>query len=288
MSNDPWEDLRNRLLSDPDLREGFAKRVGELRGEEIDLEDPPGWFEDALSNFANWLIERFKDLINAYQKYVVPAFEGLSRDVIDHVLEYIDPEEKPTRETALVAASRFLSYSAAASFQAILMSFASQVIPFVNLSALNRLVDWLYWGLGMGFMGWQIIAPATRQAILNPLEEYYNLKFRSRRIPRSVVLRLYRQGIITKEQAVEQLAIDGWKEEIIEELIEAEEQRRKEPIALERPAPWARAGRAYALGKITREAFVRILQTHRFDEQAINIIVSTFDRDREEEIAVSP
>jgi len=283
-----FEQLRQLLLNDPEIRKAIVKKLAEDKKCSIDPEDPPGWLEDALANFVDWVIERAKEVWEPLSEVLGSSFTEVGRYYLDGVMSHLDPGTMPTQESAMESASRFLSFSFGIAVSTVLLSVLGQLIPGVSTHALSRLVDWWYWGLGLGFMGWQIIAPVTRTQILNPLEDAYNVKYPTRRLTWSRVFALYRDGIITKEQAVRQLTLEGFTEEVRNELLAQAEAQRAERIKMDRPAPWGRAIRAYREGKITREELVKVLQLHRFDRDAIDIILKTADREKEREILFSP
>jgi len=64
------------------------------------------------------------------------------------------------------------------------------------LDKLVAAVAGAYWQLGLGFMGWQTVAPAIRSGILSPLDRAFTATYRYRNATAANVARLWVHGLI--------------------------------------------------------------------------------------------
>jgi len=288
MGQPDWESIKRRILEDPVIRRELMAALARQRGEEVDLKDPPGWIEDALTNFVKILIEMMKDLATGIFDAAETTFYPLAETVIRDLFELLETPEKPSYESAVARAARWLGMSAGVNATMVFISFLSQVLPGVSITALNRLVDWWYWGLGMGFMGWQIIAPLTRATLLDPLDRYYRRRYRPRHMTAGLARAAYRDGVLTKDQLVDALQDEGIDDDDIEAIVALEDVRRARRIPHARVLPPATLGRLYRYDAISRDVFVQGLQAYGLSPGMIDAYVRAEDIRKEERMWSSP
>jgi len=147
-------------------------------------------------------VEALEDFLHAAKDAVVAAvtegFKTFWENIVKAFYDTIDPGYIPEGEEAIKHAASLLSISHGLSTGSILFALPFQFVPGVNLSALARIVDSMYWTLGLGFMGWTTIAPPIRRCILEPLSEYYHLKYLTRPPPLGALITAYRLGFIVQ------------------------------------------------------------------------------------------
>jgi len=70
----------------------------------------------------------------------------------------------------------------------------------------------MYWSLGLGFLGWQTLAPLLSAGLQPNLERYYNKLYRPTRFTPSQVRDLFALGKITGDQMRDFMREQGWRD----------------------------------------------------------------------------
>jgi hypothetical protein len=78
----------------------------------------------------------------------------------------------------------------------------------------------MYWSLGLGFLGWQTLAPLLSAGLQPNLERYYNKLYRPKRFSASEIRDLFALGKISAEQLDEALREEGWQDRDIRTWLE--------------------------------------------------------------------
>jgi len=105
-------DIVKRLLEDPSTRREIMRAIAEARGVEVNLDDPPGWLEDALENVYKIIIELVKELGETIIKASTEAFKPLAEGIITEMFKVLEAPAPVTFDEAVDRASRWLSISA--------------------------------------------------------------------------------------------------------------------------------------------------------------------------------
>ena len=74
----------------------------------------------------------------------------------------------------------------------------------------------LYWGLGLGFLGWQTLAPLLSTGIQPGLERRFNREFMPTRFTPAQIADLYGLGMRSQSELTEALKDLGWRDEDIQ------------------------------------------------------------------------
>lgn len=78
----------------------------------------------------------------------------------------------------------------------------------------------LYWGLGLGFLGWQTLAPLLSTGLQPNLQRYYNRLYHPERFNPSQAMDLYALGKLSKGDFYNVLLDQGWRAEDVSLWIE--------------------------------------------------------------------
>jgi len=70
----------------------------------------------------------------------------------------------------------------------------------------------LYWGLGLGFLGWQTLAPLLSAGLQPNLTRYYNKLYRPSRFTPGQARDIFALGIWSADQMANYLREDGWRD----------------------------------------------------------------------------
>jgi hypothetical protein len=78
----------------------------------------------------------------------------------------------------------------------------------------------MYWSLGLGFLGWQTLAPLLSAGLQPNLTRYYNKLYRPKRFSASEIRDLFALGKITAGQLNEAMREEGWQDRDIQTWLE--------------------------------------------------------------------
>jgi len=84
----------------------------------------------------------------------------------------------------------------------------------------GKIVEGIYWNLGLGFLGWQTLAPLLEAGLQPGLERYYKEKFRPMRFSASELRDLFALGKIGDTEIQNAAAELGWRDQDIKQWIE--------------------------------------------------------------------
>lgn len=99
---------------------------------------------------------------------------------------------------------------------------ADMVVEMASLGqfkGVGKMIESMYWSLGLGFLGWQTLAPLLNSGLQPGLERHYNKLYRPTRFSASELRDLYALGEINKEDLAEGARIVGWREQDISQWI---------------------------------------------------------------------
>lgn len=92
---------------------------------------------------------------------------------------------------------------------------SSTVIEAVSAGAIKgagKVLDQMYWSLGLGFLGWQTLAPLLSSGLQPGLERYYKKLYRPNRFSASELRDLYALGEISPQQMQDEARFLGWRD----------------------------------------------------------------------------
>lgn len=99
---------------------------------------------------------------------------------------------------------------------------ASTVIEAASLGQIKgagKMLDQLYWSLGLGFLGWQTMAPLLSAGLQPPLTRHYNEAYRPLRFTAGDLRDLFALGEISKSEMKTEAGFLGWREKDIDSWI---------------------------------------------------------------------
>lgn len=88
-----------------------------------------------------------------------------------------------------------------------------------QIDGAGRLMESAYWSLGLGFLGWQTLAPLLESGLKPGLERYYLKKSRPRRFGATDLRDLYAAGKITRDDLKLEAQFLGWRDQDIDQWI---------------------------------------------------------------------
>jgi len=185
----------------------------------------------------------------------------------------VDPGERVPPEKAPEQAARYVALTQSILTTNTILTMALQLIPFMDMSVATKFIDNIYWGLGLGFLGWQVMAPPTRKAVLEPLDEYYNRRYRTRLLPPGTARMAYRHGTITKEELEDILARHGWDDKSFEAAVAMEDKRLLDRVRADRLVPRSVAEWLYYHDIIYLVELADIYRAHGYTDEAITLLL---------------
>lgn len=99
---------------------------------------------------------------------------------------------------------------------------ASTVIEAASAGAIKgagKMVDQMYWSLGLGFLGWQTLAPLLTSGLQPGLNRYYKRLYRPQRFAASDLRDLYALGQVDKNAVYEEGRNEGWRDQDLDQWI---------------------------------------------------------------------
>lgn len=69
----------------------------------------------------------------------------------------------------------------------------------------------MYWNMGLGFLGWQTLAPLLSTGLQPNLERHYNRKFSNKRFTLQDLIYLYNAGEVTASSVIKAGRDEGWR-----------------------------------------------------------------------------
>ncbi len=94
-----------------------------------------------------------------------------------------------------------------------------EMITGGQVEGAGRMIESMYWSLGLGFLGWQTLAPLLGSGLQPPLERHYQKLYRNQRFSASEMRDLYALGEISKQALTEGAATEGWRAQDIDQWI---------------------------------------------------------------------
>jgi hypothetical protein len=89
-----------------------------------------------------------------------------------------------------------------------------------QIEGAGRMLQSVYWSLGLGFLGWQTLAPLLSSGLQPGLERYYRKLYRPGRFSASDLRDLYALGKITRDELRQEAQFIGWRDQDIDQWIE--------------------------------------------------------------------
>jgi hypothetical protein len=136
--------------------------------------------------------------------------------VMDLFEEFANHEEKDPRDFA----RRFHGLMTAITTTGTLADFVAQATSLGQIKAIGTMVQSVYWNLGLGFLGWQTMAPILTAGLQPGLTRHYNKLYRPMRFSASELRDLYALGEITADELREGARSMGWRDADIEQWIQ--------------------------------------------------------------------
>lgn len=143
-----------------------------------------------------------------------------------------------------------------------LADMLSETLSIGQIDAIGRGMQSVYWSLGLGFLGWQTLAPLLSSGLQPGLERYYNRLYRPMRFSASDLRDLYALGEITQADIRREAANIGWREGDIDQWIK---------LAF-RTLGQGDIFKAYNTGLITQDEAVRRLRATGIDPDDIPLL----------------
>lgn len=89
-----------------------------------------------------------------------------------------------------------------------------------QVEGLGRMLQSVYWNLGLGFLGWQTLAPLLTAGLQPGLERYYQRLYRPQRFNAAQLQDLFAMGKISADDLVLGLKTLGWRDEDVTNLMQ--------------------------------------------------------------------
>lgn len=96
-----------------------------------------------------------------------------------------------------------------------LVGTAVETLSLGQVEGVNQMFTSIYWSLGLGFLGWQTLAPLLSAGLQPGLERYYQKKYRPARFGAPDLRDLFALGKISRAELEEEARLLGWREKDI-------------------------------------------------------------------------
>lgn len=116
-------------------------------------------------------------------------------------------------------ARRFHGFLATLSASGAIVEYLSEVTSGGIVKTIGNLETAMYWNFGLGFLGWQTMAPILSAGLQPGLTRYYNKLYRPMRFNASQMRDLYALGEVTQNQVAEELRSEGWRDQDINQWV---------------------------------------------------------------------
>jgi len=190
-----------------------------------------------------------------------------------------------TYEKALKAQAKYLSLAAGVQYSGLILGTLAEAGSLGIIRTPQKIIDSLYWLFGLGFLGWQLMAPAMRYSILEPLEEYYKRYYRPKQLTESEARDAFELGLRDEKWYVEYLRKQGYSEELIELKVQVARlkalERQGIRVLREKEVPRSEAEEAYLNNDITEEELAKIYANLGYKDSAIEIMLRNMKRKKE-------
>jgi hypothetical protein len=165
--------------------------------------DPQGFLQDMLHKFGS------SDATQGFAEFV----GTIITEPVVSLLEKYATEENPDPHAM---ARSFHGIASGLPWAAEMMDSILKAAAGEHAPSVGRHVMSLYWGLGLGFLGWQTLAPLLSSGLQPNLERYYNRLYRPTRFTPAQVTDLFALGDWSADKVRTYLQDQGWRDEDIE------------------------------------------------------------------------
>lgn len=146
-------------------------------------------------------------------EYMISLPGRLLFEALRTFLEYEPPA---TPEKARNAVGRFIEVVLTFTTLPMLMSKLPDMFePFKNWG-FDRILQNMYWSLGLGWLTWLIFGEPFRVIITEPIQEYYRAKYKTAPTPRSLLDEAFRKWVLPEMFYRQRLSEMGFKDHDIE------------------------------------------------------------------------
>lgn len=151
---------------------------------------------------------------------VVVEFEQILGSLItDSVLSSLEVGLEQAETNPLEAARSFHGAVSSISVVSGLFSTIVEAITAGQIENAGDMIQGMYWNLGLGFLGWQTLAPLLENGLQPPLQRHYNRQYHPQRFNASQMADLFALGEASADDVRETLRDLGWRDEDISQWI---------------------------------------------------------------------
>lgn len=216
-----WTDIRVWKCEQIDALEGRIRTpIGKIlfwfklqecvRKSVTEMEKYPTSTLGVIDKAAQKLAPEIKKIIE--DPHTQSIFETVGDSIYTSVMNSIEYDGTATWTKALFAAKKMYGVSFGLSAVPQVFAIAGEFVTGGLIDQVGRAFGQIYWTTGLGFMTWQAIAASLRAHILEPLEEYYNVKCRPKRMTAGDVIELWNKGALKMPDVRDRLAKEGYTE----------------------------------------------------------------------------
>ena len=184
-----------------------------------------------------------------------------ARAIYEAIIRWLEYEPPADPQKAREATARYITTILAFNtIPKLAAKIPDLVQPFKNWG-IDRIVQDIYWSLGLGWLSWIVFAEPFRAIIADPLQEYYREKYKTAPTPRSLIDEMFKRYKISEDEYRQWLSKLGYRDELIPMF-----------IATARNPPSDSAIK-YALqaGLITKEQAYKFIQDQGYTEEALEL-----------------
>ena len=154
-----------------------------------------------------------------------------------------------------------------------IMDTALETFTGGQVEGAGRMLESLYWNLGLGFLGWQTLAPLLSEGLQPGLNRYYRKLYRPARFTAADLRDLYALGEVTEGQLEDFAKEEGWRDQDIARW------KRLAYKKLSEGEVW----QLYKTGNLSKEDTTKRLRGYGYDPAEIPLLYKVKGQIEEEE-----
>lgn len=151
---------------------------------------------------------------------VAEIAQTLGAFVTDPVLGALEAGLEAGEDNPHEAARAFHGVVAGISSVSGLTSTVVEAATAGQIDNAGQALEGLYWNLGLGFLGWQTLAPLLENGLQPPLRRHYNKKYRPERFTAAQMSDLFALGKVSAQDVRDVLVANGWRDDDIQQWID--------------------------------------------------------------------
>jgi len=148
---------------------------------------------------------------------IVETLGAFITDPVINIFEQYAAQEDPDPKEF---ARAFHGFMIGLNVSGALVDTALETVTAGQVEGAGRFLQSIYWSLGLGFLGWQTLAPLLESGLQPGLTRHYQELYRPKRFSASELRDLYALDKLSKQELRNAAKVEGWRDGDIEQWID--------------------------------------------------------------------